>query len=172
MYLYNKKLLLEPIFFVYIHEVHSCFQKSHQHRKWNPRVSCCTISPKMSQKNNMWCQECICYCVCYTCSDPILTYVLYYSFFFLFMSKKSKHVIVIFMVLNFDFWLQKLFSSSVKTFWSNLHFCHVTEKLMDLWLGWKCVTKLPLRAKDFLSISHNVRFQWFLPHSNKAKSLL
>ena len=113
--------------------------------------------------------------VCYTCSDPILTYVLYYSFFFLFMSKKSKHVIVIFMVLNFDFWLQKLFSVlrlTVKTFWSNLHFCHVMEKLMDLWLGWKCVTKLPLRAKDFLSISHNVRFQWFLPHSNKAKSLL
>ena len=36
-------------FFVYIHEVHSCFQKSHQHRKWNPRVSC-TSSPKMSQK--------------------------------------------------------------------------------------------------------------------------
>ena len=88
-------------------------------------------------------------CVCYTCSDPILTYVLYYSFFLVFMSKKSKRVIVIFMVLNFDFWLQKLFSSSVKTFWSNLHFCHVTEKLMDLWLGWKCVTKLPLRAKIF-----------------------
>ena len=49
---YNTNLLREPFFFVYIHEVHSCFQKSHQHRKWNPRVPCiCTCSsPKMSQK--------------------------------------------------------------------------------------------------------------------------
>ena len=100
----------------------------------------------------MWCQESASVTVCYTCSDPILTYVLYYSFFLVFMSKKSKRVIVIFMVLNFDFWLQKIFSVlrlTVKTFWSNLHFCHVMEKLMDLCLCWKCVTKLPL-SKDFL----------------------
>ena len=103
----------------------------------------------------MWCQESASVTVCYTCSDPILTYVLYYSFFLVFMSKKSQRVIVIFMVLNFDFWLQKLFSVlrlTVKTFWSNLHFCHVTEKLMDLWLGWKCVTKLPLREDRAIQI--------------------
>ena len=49
---YTTQIFLGNLFFVYIHEVHSCFQKSHQHRKWNPRVPCiCTCSsPKMSQK--------------------------------------------------------------------------------------------------------------------------
>ena len=123
----------------------------------------------------MWCQESASVTVCYTCSDPILTYVLYYSFFLVFMSKKSKRVIVIFMVLNFDFWLQKIFSVlrlTVKTFWSNLHFCHVTEKLMDLWLGWKCVTKLPLRAKIFslsLTVFDFINFALRLAICRKVK---
>ena len=171
---YNTNLLREPFFFVYNHEVHSCFQKSHQHRKWNPRVPCiCTCSsPKMSQKTT--CDVKRVHLLLYVIHAVTPFWPMYYiilSFLCSCLKKQACHR----HLHGFEFWLQKIFSVlrlTVKTFWSNLHFCHVMEKLMDLWLGWKCVTKLPLRAKDFLSISHNVRFQWFLPHSNKAKSLL
>ena len=142
--MYNRNVLLEPISFcVYIHEVPPT-------QKMEPQGPACTSSPKMSQKSNMWCQECICYCVLYMQWPH---FDLCTILFFLSTSCLKKASVSSssswFWILTFDSKSYSALFASVKTFWSNLHFCHVTEKLMDLWLGWKCVTKLPLRAKIF-----------------------